>query len=177
MDGDLKEDSLPQEDQWRYNNPAPANPQEVRWTASEYLAHEKSPMWYLGILIGGALLSAAIYLISRDIVSVMVIILITIIFAVSASRKPRTLQYSLTQQGLEIGGKIYSYAEFRSFALVDEGAFTSVTLMPLKRFMPPIDIFYDPQDAEDIIGVLSSVLPMEEHKKDMVDILIRRLRF
>lgn len=176
-DAVAEEPLMPAEDQWRYEAPQAPAMQEVRWTASEYLAHEKSPMWYISILFGGAVLATLVYFLTKDWVSVSLIALITIIFTVAAGRKPNSLEYALTDHGLEIGKKIYSYSEFRSFALVNEGAFTSVTLMPMKRFMPSIDIFYDPEDEEKVVDVLANVLPMEQHKRDFVDTLIRRLRF
>ncbi len=61
--------------------------------------------------------------------------------------------------------------------MVPEGAFSSVVFMPLKRFAPPRTIYYAPEDEDRIVGLLVNRLPLEEHRADAVDGLMRRIRF
>jgi hypothetical protein len=156
--------------------PLPVPEGTITWTASEFVAHDKSAGWYLSLALVAALASAVVYLISRDIISVGVVLAAGALLGVYGSHKPRQLEYRLSEQGIAIGEKTYSYDEFRSFAVVPEGAFSSITFMPLKRFSPPISIFYAPEDEDRIIALLSDRLPFEEHS-DAVDNLMRKIRF
>jgi hypothetical protein len=58
-----------------------------------------------------------------------------------------------------------------------EGAFSSIVLVPLKRFSPLTSIYYAPQDEERITAMLAAHLPYEERKHDPIDKLMQRIRF
>lgn len=147
------------------------------WTASEYIAHNKGFGWYALLFLAAAVLAAAVYFVSRDVVSTATIGIIEVIFAVAAARKPRVLTYSLDGSGLTIGQKFYPYSNFKSFALIQQGAFPSITFMPLKRFMPSLSIYFAPDDQEKILDALSKHLPMEQSQGELVDRLMHRIRF
>ncbi len=96
---------------------------------------------------------------------------------VFASKQPRTLAYSLNSKGVQVGDKSYLYDQFRSFAIISEGAMSSVLLSPLKRFMPPLSLYYAPEDEEKIVTLLSLHLPHNQSQPDFVERLSSRLRF
>ncbi len=149
----------------------------VTWSASEYMAHEKSLGWY--VLLGLAATGAAgfIYLITREVVSTVVVLIMGLAFGSFAARKPEELTYELGNTALRVGQKTYPYAQFKSFNIIEEGAMHSITLMPLQRFMSPLSIYYDPTDEDKIATALSSYLPYEDRKQDAVDRLMRKVRF
>lgn len=149
----------------------------ITWTASEFVAHEKSAGWYGVLLIGSVVLAALVYIFTRDVISTAVVIIAALAFAAIAGRRPRQLRYQLTNIGMTIGEKQYAYTGFKSFSVVPEGAFSSIVFRPLKRFAPLITIYYAPQDEARIANLLSEHLPFEEHKPDPVDNLMRRIRF
>jgi hypothetical protein len=159
----------------------PAEParhaETATWSASEFIHHQKSVGWYGMLTLATAVLAAGVYLLTKDKISTSVIIIVAIVLGISAARAPRTLEYKLDEAGLTIGEKFYAYGQFRSFALVQEGAFSSIVFMPLKRFMPLLTIYYAPADEAKVVAVLSDHLPMETHQLDMVDQLMRRIRF
>lgn len=156
--------------------PAGAN-DVVSWSASEFIAHHKTAGWYGLLVLATAFIAGIVFLFTRDKISTSVIIFVGVIFGVSAGRKPRTLGYRVDGASLTIGQKVYSYDKFRSFAVVQEDAFSSIVLMPLQRFMPLITIYYDPKDEQRIVDILAERLPVATHKLDWVDQLMRRVRF
>lgn len=155
----------------------PSSTEAVTWTASEYIAHEKSAGWYVQLAAVALLISAAVYWLTHDSISAGVVIIGALFLAIYGGRQPRQLTYRLDAGGLIIGSKRFAFTEFRSFAVADEGAFSSIVLMPLKRFAPLTTIYYAPQDEDKILAVLEAHLPLEEHKPDPVDKLMRRIRF
>lgn len=157
--------------------PMSGAPQEVEWTASEFVAHNKGIGWYALLGLGAILLAAIIYLFTRDITSAGIIVFVALLLGIAAGKKPRILHYQVNEDGLVIGQKFYPYAEFKSFSVMEEGAFSSIMFLPLKRFMPPISIYYDPQDEDRIVEVLTYYLPMENREHDAFDRLIKRIRF
>jgi len=151
--------------------------QSVTWTASEFIAHDKSASWYLLLTGGTLLLAALVFLVTKDKVSVAVIIVAGLMLGIYASHKPRQLEYKLDQNGLSIGNKRHFFNEFRSFSVVPEGAFAGIIFMPLRRFAVPLTIYYAPDDEEKIMAIVSPHLPFEEHRADPIDSLMRRIRF
>ena len=149
----------------------------VSWSASEYIANPKNVEWFSILGIGSLVLAAVVYLLTRDVINTGIILVLGIIVGVFAARQPQVLDYHIDEQGIHIGPKFYPYPGFKSFSVVEEGAFAHISLMPLKRFMPPLAIHFAPDDEEKIIDTLADYLPYEEHKIDMVDSLSRRLRF
>jgi len=149
----------------------------LTWTASEFVAHEKSASWYLGVVVAAAAVAALIWLLTKDLISAGVVIVAGLALCVAAGRQPRQLAYHLDDHGITIGEKHFGFEEFRSFSIVPEGAFSSIVFMPLRRFATTTTIYYAPDDENNIVQLLSDKLPLEEHQHDAVDRFMRRIRF
>lgn len=149
----------------------------VSWSASEYVEHDKSAGWYVRFALLVILVSGVIFVITRDVISVVLMLVLAVVFGIFAARKPDVLQYKLDGRGITIGQKMYPISLFRSFAIVEEGAFHSITLLPLKRFMPPISLHYAPEDEAAILDAFGNLLPQETRKQDAVDKFMHRIRF
>ena len=151
--------------------------EEVNWTASEFIAHEKSLNWYLVLAASVLFFTALVYLITRDKITAGIIIFAAIVFGVYAKRQPRTLSYHLESAGLRIDEKFYDFGQFRSFVVLHDGAISSVSFMPLKRFMPILTVYYELADEQKILQLISSRLPMENRGRDAIDRFLHRIRF
>jgi hypothetical protein len=156
----------------------PAGPEgSITWTASEFIAHHKSPGWYLILGSSALVVAIIIWLLTRDTITSIVVIVAAITFGFYGARQPRQLQYSLDGRGLSIGQRHFFYEQFRSFSIMPEGAVSSIVFMPLKRFAMLTTIYYDPADEPKIIDLLIDRLPHEDRQKDMFDRLLWRIRF
>jgi hypothetical protein len=122
-------------------------------------------------------LAIIVFFITRDYVSTGVIAVFGVIIGVFAARQPHVLEYALDRTGIHMGPRFYSYNAFKSFSVVDEGAFSHISLLPLKRFMPNMVIHYSPADEEKITHTLADYLPYAEHKHDAIENFSRRVRF
>lgn len=149
----------------------------VSWTGDEFIAHKKTTQWYTAVAAGTAGITALVYLLTKDLVAAGVVVVVAVVFAVFASRKPRQLDYSIDESGVHIGSRLYPYNGFKSFSLVEEEAAQAIWLMPLKRFMPIITVYFDMKDGQKIVDALSRVLPLEDRQPDIVDHLMHRLKF
>lgn len=149
----------------------------ITWTASEFVAHDKSAGWF-GILAVAAVVAAAIiWLVTKDVISAIVIVAAAGMLAAFARREPRELMYRLDQHGLQIDRKTYDYESFRSFSIMTEGSFDSIAFSPLIRFAPLLTIYYDPRDQDKIVQLLSQFIPLQPRKSDPIDRLMWRIRF
>lgn len=157
--------------------PTKAPSTSLEWTASEYIAHEKHAGWYAQVLVAGVVVAILVYIITRDVISAGVIVFAGVIFAVAAARKPRVIAYRVDSGGLTAGQRYFPFSQFKSYAIMQEGPLTTVVFMPLKRFMPTVDVHIPPENAEAILTVLSTSLPLETRKPGLVDTFTNRIRF
>lgn len=165
----------PIENQGSY--PEQASVETVSWTASEFVEHQKPQGWYALLGLGAVVISAVLYFILKDIITVVVVALATVMFGVVGARKPRSLTYAIGQTGIKIGEKSFPYEAFKSFSVIEEGAIDSIQLAPLKRFMPPISLYFPPDHEQEIVDTLAAYLPHEERNHDAVDRLMKRVHF
>jgi len=149
----------------------------VEWTASEYVAHDKGVGWYIALIIVAAAVVGVIYLATRDVFSVIVVVIMATIFAVSGSHKPRTVTYRVDGSGLTVGNKFYPYAAYKSFSVPQDGPFTTISFMPMKHLAFPVGAYLSPDSQNEVIGMISSHLPLEHGETTVVDHLMHHMRF
>ncbi|HSX34248.1 MAG TPA: hypothetical protein VLF62_01225 [Candidatus Saccharimonadales bacterium] len=156
---------------------APQDDNAVTWTASEFIAHEKNPLWYVVLILVTVAIGAGLFLLTRDYISVAVVAVLATVFGVAGSRKPRVVSYRVDRGGISVGKIFHPYGSFRSFAVVDEGAFSSITFLPLKRFNLPLSIYFAEEDEHRIMDVLGNHLPLEPGQLDALERAMRNLHF
>ncbi len=175
-----------QKDSWTFTSEEPARGDDSRvsphhepisWSGSEFIAQHKTGSWYLGLFAFIALVCVVIYLLSKDILSIVFVIIMGILFAIIASKKPRQLQYMIDDQGLNIGSRHYPFNDFKSFSIMRDGAIGYISLQPLQRLRPELTIYYAPEDEARVFETLSTYLPHEERAERAVDKLARNIRF
>lgn len=149
----------------------------ISWTASEFIAHEKTAQWYILTGIAAIAVGLLAYLFTKDKYTTAIIIFCGLLFSYYGSRKPRQLPYRVDESGVQIGSKHFLYDDYKSFVILPEGAFSSITLLPLKRFAPPISLYFAPEIEDDIIDMLSDRLPGEAANHDLLERFLRHIRF
>lgn len=171
---------------WQFNNgeenyaaqePALSPTATVSWTASEYVAHDKNAGWYVLVMLAAAAVAGIVYLVTRDLVSPVVVMILGGAFAVFGARQPQVLEYAISNTGVHIGQKQYPYGLFRTFSIIEEDATRSILLMPLQRFNLPISVYYDPADEQQIVEALAAHLPHEDRAVGPIDNFMRKIRF
>ncbi len=175
---------------WRYNGSArtiaaPSTNSDnsrqdspvIEWTASEYVAHHKGIGWYLVLALMTIVVTGLIFLVTKEYIALIVMPILGILLGVLGAQKPRSVAYRLDETGLTVGNQFHSYQEFKAFALLEEGPFSYITFVPIKRFAISQSVYFDPKDQRAILGVLGNYLPMENRKVTLFDELLLRLRF
>lgn len=148
----------------------------VNWEAREYIVHERNVGWWIGFAIVVIALGVVAVLL-KQFLFLAVIILAAIALILHITRKPRTLHYSLSKDGLSEGNNLYTFDQFKSFGVVDDGKnHYSLVLVPKKRFGMRVAVFFPESEGEQIVDMFGARLPMEPVKSDMLDKLVRWLR-
>ncbi|HWZ65681.1 MAG TPA: hypothetical protein VNX65_02685 [Patescibacteria group bacterium] len=148
----------------------------ISWSAAEYTHNTKSVGWYLGF--GVAML--VIIIVSIRVGSptfILLAVVMAVALAVVSNRKPQILNYVLNASKLQIDQKSYAISEFKSFGVTSEGTSYSIALIPVKRFMPAIHIYFTEENGEKIVDILSSHLTMQQTEPDFVEKFFSKIHF
>jgi hypothetical protein len=148
----------------------------ITWTASEYVQSDKHVLWYLA-LIGITILLLGLAVFMQAWTFAVLVVVLGIGVGVLAGRPPHSVKYVLSDYGLRIDEKTFAYHDFRAFGVVQDAALYSIVLIPNKRFMPTVNVYFPTEMGEQIVDIFGSLLPMEHVEPDIVDRIARKLRF
>ena len=150
--------------------------QELSWTASEFIEHKKTAIWYLLLavislaLIGGAYLLEGVF-------TAVIVLISALLFGYVAAKKPRELPYVINSDGVRVDNKLYRYSNFKSFSIIQEEGIQSIWFMPMQRFAPGLSIYFSPEEGQKIVDLLGTFIPYEERELALIDQLMHKLRF
>ncbi len=151
--------------------------ENLSWVATEYISHHKSSAWYGLYAIASIAIIGFVYLITKAVFSAVALGFGSIILAIYAGKKPNDKQYQLDGMGFSVGDRRYEFSHFRSFSTVHEGDVGSLIFTPLKRFGAYTTIYYSAAEEDDILDIVEEVLPFVEYHHDVIDRLVRKIRF
>ena len=149
----------------------------ISWEAAEYIHHEKDFTWTLLLVAGAMFFAALTFFILKDVFSVIVISMMALAVGFYGHRKPKNMTYQIGERGILIAGKVFHFDSFKSFSVLNEGSVKSIQLESMKRFVPPLSLYFPPEDEEKITDFLSNFLPYKKTQLDSVDKLFKKLRF
>ena len=149
----------------------------ISWSASEFIVHQKTTLWYVALGAVSAVITVVVFVITNNILSGVVVAFACIAMGILAAKKPSIQNYEISEYGIKVGNQQYSYAIFKSYSVIDDGAISCIWLRPLKRLMPTVVMYYAPDDEQNIMDFLDNFLPQEDRKHDMLDRMSRRIRF
>lgn len=150
--------------------------QPVSWQAQEYIHQEKSGLWFVLFGIVLFILMALAILLMKSWTFAVLLVVIAVVILFFAKRPPRIMSYSLSNKGLHIGDQLHAFSDFRAFGVIHDGQEYSVMLIPTKRFLPGVSVYFPEEAGEQIVDALGSRLPMQELHLDVVDKIVRALR-
>lgn len=147
----------------------------ISWQAEEYITHEHSVGWYIGLFATGIILSGLS--IWQNWWTFLVLVILSIIAILTSNlRPPRKINYTLDNNGLTESGKTHKYEEFKAFGILKENSHFSAVLIPKKRFALSIKVYFPEGSGEAIVDALGARLPMQEVKLDFLDKIVNFLR-
>lgn len=151
----------------------------LSWQALEYEHVEKSSDWYwaVGII---AFSIALISIILGNIIFAIVIVISTFALLVSANRKPKLVEFSLSKQGLHIDDEFYQYNTLKSF-WVDNNSHhdgrSQLFFRPRGMTAQIIHIPLDDIDPDEVRDYLLDMLLEEEHVESVLHKIFEYLGF
>jgi len=89
----------------------------ISWEVPEYDTHERSRNWYIIAAVVGILL--LVYaVITSNFLFAGILVIGTLVIILNDGKEPQKVRISLTDEGVEVGRKVYDYDEIKDFAIV-----------------------------------------------------------
>lgn len=151
---------------------------EITWEAPEFEYREKSVEWFwLSIIVAVLILGAAVW--QRNFLLGFFVIIAEILVLVWSNRKPRTIGFQLTREGLTINNeKYYAYAEIESFAVEGgRGEWSNLFLNFKQKLKPSLRVGLPKDQLPRIREILGGSIPETEVNLSIIDILERFFNF
>lgn len=148
----------------------------MSWNAPEFTFTNKPAGWYVLLaLFFMAMIGLAIY--TQQYLTIGLLVLMCISLIIYAQRKPRTLNYTITTHGVYVGEKSYPFDSFSSFYEISDYGQRVFELVPSKQLGTLVSLPIQEGEERTIEGLLGSVLPKVPPRNDLIDRLLRAMRF
>lgn len=135
----------------------------IMWSGFEFEYKEKTSDWYwaVGIIVISVAAASVIY---GNLLFALFLVLAGFFLLMTANRKPRMIDYELTDKGLVIDGKLRSHLDFRAFWVSEDKYSPPKLLLQSNQFtnaLMVIPIETDFVDAATIRDFLLDYIPEE----------------
>ena len=147
------------------------------WSAPEFIYFKKTNIWYAYLVGITILVEVGYHFLSKDFVTPVLIVLIAYVFGYYGGKKPDTIKYVVNNESVQINGKVFYYETLKSYSIHDFGNYSSMNIIPVKRFAPLRCLNYKTEDEEKIIKIIENQLPLDNRKEDIVDKFTRLISF
>jgi len=137
-----------------------------QWTIQEYEQHERGTLWYVSMVLGG--LGLIIFgLVTGNFLFSLIIILFSIILYLQSHQQAPQLLFSMTDLGIVIGSRFYTYKELDGFYIVyDPPRVKTLFFETTSPFRPLLRIPLLDANPLDVRGTLLNYLEEDVEKEE-----------
>jgi hypothetical protein len=154
-------------------------PQEIHWSAKEYVFHKKSVdwYWYFGLVVV-CLIAFSVY--TKNFLFSFVIAIGAFTMLLYATKIPNTVSYTATSRGIKTGKIQYPYSTLDSFWIdipKEDGGEKILLLRSQKISMPMIIIPLGDANIDELHVFLSNFLDEKESSLPLGQVFMNLMGF
>lgn len=152
----------------------------MSWAAPEFEMHERSVLWYLGIVFCAVIL-LLISLWQQNFLFAIFVVLATSLSIFWSNKEPINYVVAITERGVKIGNnKFFSFSELSGFSLMEGGHtnldWSKLVLQSKQWFSPLVAVFIPQGKLSQAREVLSKHLKEVPCEVSLHDEVIRFLK-
>jgi len=149
----------------------------IAWSAPEHHYVEKGTDWYWAVGIV-AFTGAALAIMFGQVIFGILIVISAVTLVLHASVEPRVVDIAVTDRGIIVADKLYTFLNLESFWIDPHQYPTRVLVKSQKTFMPFITLHIpEGVDPEAVRQVLLTYIAETEHEEPFTQKLMERLGF
>ena len=148
------------------------------WEAREFIERPKKENLWLGYVVVVGIALAVLFLFLRNILGALLVLVGGFAFLVQAFRKPKIVQFAVTDKGIKAGTSLHSYEQLQSFWIFMEPANErSLSVQRKKGFGRTLAFPLGASNPVALRSALLAHLPEEEQKPSEFDAWLRRIGY
>lgn len=167
------------------DNKVAANFAPISWAASDGNGEKKTGGWYgrvtlIFIIIIAADVAAFFFHLTGlvTLISSLVVFGIMYIALLLSARVPdNEYHYTLSPEGLSINGEMHEFNKFKAFGVRKFPSYWQLIIIPINRFGMEITVHIGLDQADQIVNILSSYVPLEDIHSNHIDNIVTKLKF
>ncbi len=135
------------------------------WVFPEFVQHERSRAWYLWFMaaVAGLLVFA---ILSTNYTFAAVIVVATVILVIRLRQHPPDVQFSIREEGIEVGERFYAWRELKEYWIVYQPPAVKKLYFEFNsRIRPPMEISLLDQNPLKLRQLLNEYL-LENVKRE-----------
>jgi len=99
------------------NQPIDHGDEIISWTVPEFEKRERSKQWYVGVSVLSILVLIYSFFTGNFLFAVIIVLAATVII-MNDAREPDLVKFTITDEGVVIGGKFIDYDELKDFSII-----------------------------------------------------------
>lgn len=149
----------------------------LAWEGPEFQYYQKGWFWTFTVLLTATSLAAVLF-VNNNYSAFAVVVAATILFVQQARVKPKTIKFSIGEEGFWQDDHLFSWEELKSFWIVGEGKDSHLYLETTARWLPTRNISLANVEVAEIRARLGQRLPDQVTKGEQLsEFLARLLKF
>jgi len=155
-----------------------AEHETLQWQAFEFPEVRRDQHHWIRTILLIAVPLLILFLIFKNILGAVLVILGSVTLLLEAFRKPRYLTYNIDMQGVSVNDKTYPYEEFLDFSLLAEPpGRKEFSLRPKKTLGQRVSLVLGPMDEQALYNALKQHLPEKEYSLSPFELWLRKHGF
>ena len=153
----------------------------LTWKIPEHVRHQRGRGWYIFAgLVGAILIIYGIF--TNNFLFALIVVLFAIISVLLHMQEPAMINFSITGEGVFVGGRGTDYKDLQNFWVVEgaDGNAKSLHLRTKSFFYPLISVPLEDSIGEETVRVILKKYikeDVEEKDEPLSETLSRRLKF
>ena len=137
----------------------------IAWTFPEFIKHQRTGGWYVGMAI---LLAALVIfsILTQSYLLLVIIAMVVIIYYIRARKEPDLVHFGITEDGLEIGETFYPYKNIKNFWIIYEPPEVKNLYFDFKSLRPHLTIYLENQNPLKVRKTLLTYLKEDLTKEN-----------
>lgn len=154
-----------------------ASTNEVRWSAPEAHFFEKTSTWYIGsAVVAGLMIIFALW--QGNALFAVFVVIAEALALFWGGKAPRTLEYTLNENGIITGDKMFRFENLTGYALVESLGgphFYELVFTQKQAIATYVKMFVPNEIAPQVESFLEGRLPTFEYSPSLSDAIMNRL--
>lgn len=146
------------------------------WNAPEFTYQPKGSGWLIGLFTITSVI-IVFSLIMRNFFFSFLVLIAAFLVYIQAHKRPRRINFSITETGIGADGRFYPYKSIVSFWIFEEPELNCLSLETKIFLQPRISIPLGQEKPEQIKNLISKFIKEKKQEEHFSDLLARKLKF